>query len=68
MAGLDHHKSTYYTCGVLQLCLPYLDGTTGASAEAWVEFSKEGLPIIGKLKWGSYLMEGRALTKQMSYG
>ena len=27
-------------CGALQLCLPYLNGTTGDSAEAGVEFNK----------------------------
>ena len=31
----------HYLCGALQLCLPYLDETTGASAEAWVEFNRK---------------------------
>ena len=29
-----------YVCGALQLCLLYLDETTGASVEAWVEFNE----------------------------
>ena len=29
-----------YLCGVPQLCLLYLNETTGASAEAWVEFKR----------------------------
>ena len=34
-------KAIPYMCGALQLCLLYLDETTGASAEAWVEFNKK---------------------------
>ena len=30
-----------YICGALQLCLPYPDETTGASAEGWVEFNRK---------------------------
>ena len=34
VTGIENYK-----CGALQLCLLYLDETTGASAEVWIEFN-----------------------------